>query len=189
MDIVLASNSPRRQELLTSLNVNFISLPSDIDETKYVHNLPTKRAMLLALAKAQDVADKISAPSLVVGADTLIYKDEVIGKPQNEADAFKILKKLQGTDHEVITGLAVLRTSDKRQKVIWEKTLVSMSPMTDEEIWKYISTGEPMDKAGAYAIQGRASLYITKIRGCYYNVVGLPIHRLWRILREFGIEI
>ena len=189
MDIVLASNSPRRQELLANLNINFTSLPSDIDESKYIHDTPAKRAMLLALAKAQDVADKISAPSLIVGADTLIYKDEIIGKPKDEEDAFKILKKLQGADHEVITGLAVISTSDRRQRVTWEKTLVSMSPMTDEEIWKYISTGEPMDKAGAYAIQGRASLYITEIRGCYYNVVGLPIHRLWEVFKEFHVEI
>lgn len=189
MNIVLASTSPRRRELLTNLGITFTTIPSDVDETKYIYGQPTEIAMRLALAKAQYVADKVTTSALIVGADTLIYKDELIGKPRDEEDAFDILKKLQGTDHEVITGLAVVRSDDKKQKTTYEKTIVNMTSMSDNEIWEYISTGEPMDKAGAYAIQGRASVYITDIRGCFYNVVGLPVHRLWKILREFNIEI
>ncbi len=189
MNIVLASMSPRRQEILTHLGVNFTSIPSNIDECKYIYDTPYDEAMNRALVKAQDVARNLLDPTIVIGADTLVYSDRVIGKPQDGKDAFNILKELQGTTHKVITGLAVIRTTDWKKRVVYEETSVDMAPMSDDEIKKYIATGEPMDKAGAYGIQGRASVYIKGIRGCFYNVVGLPIHRLWNILKEFNIEI
>ncbi|NMA96372.1 MAG: septum formation protein Maf [Clostridiales bacterium] len=189
MDIILASDSPRRKEILTNLNIDFISIPSHIDEDGFFDDDPASRVMLLALEKAKGVASIVSEPSLIIGADTLVYKDEIIGKPNDDLDAFRILKELQGGWHEVLTGLAVIDTKKRQKKVVCEKTSVHMAPMTDRQIKRYIATGEPENKAGAYAIQGRAALYIKAIKGCYYNVVGLPVHKLWEVINEFGIEI
>lgn len=188
MKIVLASASPRRKQLLSQMGLEFEVVPSDIDE-KLPADLPYEEAVQeLAFKKASHVASSIDGHRLVIGADTIVVKDEVLGKPKDKDDACEILYRLQGQSHEVITGLAVVDNLTGKFKKSFEKTIVEMVPLSMEEIEQYVLTGEPMDKAGAYGIQGLAGIFISRIIGCYYNVVGLPIHRLWMMLKEFGIN-
>lgn len=188
MKIVLASASPRRKQLLSQMGLEFEVVPSDIDE-KLPADLPYEEAVQeLAFKKASHVASLIDGHRLVIGADTIVVKDEVLGKPKDKDDACEILYRLQGQSHEVITGLAVVDNLTGKFKKSFEKTIVEMAPLSMEEIEQYVLTGEPMDKAGAYGIQGLAGIFISRIIGCYYNVVGLPIHRLWMMLKEFGIN-
>lgn len=188
MKIVLASASPRRKQLLSQMGLEFEVVPSDIDE-KLPADLPYEEAVQeLAFKKASHVASLIDGHRLVIGADTIVVKDEVLGKPKDKDDACEILYRLQGQSHEVVTGLAVVDNLTGKFKKSFEKTIVEMAPLSMEEIEQYVLTGEPMDKAGAYGIQGLAGIFISRIIGCYYNVVGLPIHRLWMMLKEFGIN-
>lgn len=188
MKIVLASASPRRKQLLSQMGLEFEVVPSDIDE-KLPADLPYEEAVQeLAFKKASHVASLIDGHRLVIGADTIVVKDEVLGKPKDKDDACEILYRLQGQSHEVVTGLAVVDNLTGKFKKSFEKTIVEMVPLSMEEIEQYVLTGEPMDKAGAYGIQGLAGIFISRIIGCYYNVVGLPIHRLWMMLKEFGIN-
>lgn len=188
MKIVLASASPRRKQLLSQMGLEFEVVPSDIDE-KLPADLPYEEAVQeLAFKKASHVASLIDGHRLVIGADTIVVKDEVLGKPKDKDDACEILYRLQGQSHEVITGLAVVDNLTGKFKKSFEKTIVEMVPLSMEEIEQYVLTGEPMDKAGAYGIQGLAGIFISRIIGCYYNVVGLPIHRLWMMLKEFGVN-
>lgn len=188
MKIVLASASPRRKQLLSQMGLEFEVVPSDIDE-KLPADLPYEEAVQeLAFKKASHVASLIDGHRLVIGADTIVVKDEVLGKPKDKDDACEILYRLQGQSHEVVTGLAVVDNLTGKFKKSFEKTIVEMAPLSMEEIEQYVLTGEPMDKAGAYGIQGLAGIFISRIIGCYYNVVGLPIHRLWMMLKEFGVN-
>ena len=188
MKIVLASASPRRKQLLSQMGLEFDVIPSDIDE-ELPTELPYEEAVQeLAFKKAFHVASALHDRRLVIGADTIVVKDEVLGKPKNKDDACEILYRLQGQTHEVITGLAVIDNFTGKFIKSFEKTIVEMVPLSMKEIKQYVQTGEPMDKAGAYGIQGLAGIFISKIYGCYYNVVGLPIHRLWMILKEFGVN-
>lgn len=182
-EIILASASPRRRELLSVITDKFTVLPSGADET-VPENLPAiEQAEYLAKLKAQFLA-KEHPESIVIGADTcVIANDTVLGKPKDTEDAKRMLELLSSKTHKVITGCAAI-LGDKCISFS-ETTLVEFYPLTDSEIADYIATSEPYDKAGAYGIQGKAGLFVKKIDGDYYNVVGLPIARLKRVLEEF----
>ena len=189
MKIILASASPRRKQLLEQMGLKFDVITSNTKE-QMPYGLDTEEIPVeLAYKKAVDVASCVSQPAIIIGADTVVVKDEILGKPKNEEEARQMLLKLQGKTHEVITGLAIVNTRTGIIKKGYEKTLVEMAPLSLQEIEHYVQTGEPMDKAGAYGIQGLAGIFISKITGCYFNVMGLPIHRPWSMLKEFGINV
>jgi len=183
--IVLASASPRRQELLRNAGILFTVQPADIDETLLAGESPRDCAERLAREKALAVFQ--SRPQdFVLGADTIVVVDDLIlGKPRDAGDAMRMLRLLSGRTHEVITGVCLAGPGSNT--TVSEATLVTMCAIPDDEIRAYIATGEPMDKAGAYAIQGLASRWIPRIEGDYSNVVGLPVAVVYRILRERGV--
>lgn len=190
--LVLASASPRRQELLRNAGMVFIVQPADIDESPLQNELPRVCAERLARGKALEVA-KLRPGDTVLGADTIVVVDRVmLGKPRDAADAARMLRSLSGRTHQVITGVCLIgpqapgKTAQRREDVRSESTSVTMCELSDEEISAYVATGDPMDKAGAYGIQGIASRWIPRIDGDYSNVVGLPISLVYRMLREAG---
>lgn len=191
MNIVLASASPRRKELLSNLNLNFKIMKSNIEEFVNDKDTPESVAMSLSFQKAIDIANKTSENDIVIGSDTIVVLDEkILGKPTNEKDAFDTLTQLSGKYHKVITGICVLRLSDNKKIVDYEVTKVKMREFSEPEIRRYIKTTEPMDKAGSYGIQGYGSLLVEKINGDYFNVVGLPVSKLGQILyRHFDVNI
>lgn len=186
--LILASKSPRRSDLLRSIGVDFQVEPAQTFKEISSRGLPAKE---LVLINAEGKADEISKKypdDIVLGVDTIgTFRGEILEKPTDEMDAFRMLKMLQGQTHEVLTGLC-LRLGSKKVNHI-ESTLVTFSPLTDEEILAYIKTGEPMDKAASYAAQGVGALFIQKIEGDYFNVVGLPLYRLNLMLKEFDINL
>jgi len=187
--LVLASASPRRRELLTQAGYTFQVHPAHIPEEPLPDEDPVDYVTRLAREKAQAVYQQLApAPGLVVlGADTTVSLDHhILGKPEDAADAARILRLLSGRTHRVITGIALV-TAESTEAVA-EVTAVHFLPLTDAEIADYIATGEPMDKAGAYAIQGRAARWIPRIDGCYFNVVGLPIARLSALLATHPLD-
>lgn len=188
--IILASASPRRRELLTQIGIPFEVRPSEIDESKVaLEGHAWQKAEKLACIKALDIAEKAGS-GLILGADTIVVVDDCIfGKPKDENDAFKMLSKLKGREHFVITGIAVADSCNAEVKTSHEITKVVFSDLGEDEIKAYINSGEPFGKAGAYAIQGIGSLLVEKIEGCYFNVVGLPLARLKKLLEEFGVNI
>jgi septum formation protein len=201
--LVLASASPRRQELLRNANIPFIVHPADIDEIPIPNESPRACAERLAQQKAQVVSEN-HLQDFVLGADTIVVIDNsILGKPCDPQDAARMLHLLSGRTHTVITGVCLIKpvadgqspattqskmTTDDRQlaTVSSESTLVHMSEISENEIRDYVATGEPMDKAGAYAIQGIASRWITRIEGDYSNVVGLPVALVYAMLRKCG---
>ena len=189
MRIILASSSPRRKKLLAQMGLQFEVIPSECKENFLPEQSPAEIATKLALDKAKNVSARIQEPALVIGADTIVVREnKILGKPKDKDEAYSMLCQLQGQVHQVITGLAVIDTQSGRCLTGYERTQVELAPLTPQEIKWYISTGEPMDKAGAYAIQGFGGILIKRISGCYYNVVGLPIHRLWVMLKQMGIQ-
>lgn len=188
--IVLASGSPRRKEILERMGVEFLICPAKGEETITCSD-PQEVVKELSLQKAKEVAERVEGPSLVIGSDTIVACDgEIMGKPKDEEDAFRMLKRLQGDTHMVYTGVSVIDTeTDEIILNFAEGTEVFMYPMTEEWIWSYIRTKEPMDKAGAYAIQGGCALYIRGIKGEYDNVVGFPAARFYQELLKQGIDI
>jgi len=189
MKIILASASPRRAEILRNAAIPFETLAEVVDETRRPGELRADYLRRLALAKARAAAGVQRDPGdcLFVGADTVVVVgDEILGKPESPDDARRMLRLLSGTTHEVHTGLAIIRRPGAAEAVIEESTRVTFAPLSDREIDAYIATGEPFDKAGAYGIQGIGGRYVTRIEGCYFNVMGLPLARLWVLLREFG---
>lgn len=188
--IILASSSPRRRELLGQAGIPFEVIPSDVDEGKIeLSGSPGQKAEHLAYVKAMDVAKKVEK-GLVLGADTIVVcDDEIFGKPTDEADAKRMLDSLNGREHSVITGVALIDVESGRVKKGCETTRVRFSRLTAEEIQAYINTGEPFGKAGAYAVQGRGALLVECLDGCYSNVVGLPLHKLAQMLKELGISV
>ncbi|HHW56922.1 MAG TPA: septum formation protein Maf [Clostridia bacterium] len=190
MKVVLASKSPRRRELLLNLGLEFEVVENDIEEVSNERE-PSKYVMDLSFHKAMAVAKKIEEEALVIGADTIVViDDKILGKPKDREEAYFILKSLQGRFHTVYTGVTVVGTKDFKYISDFEETKVWIKRLEDEEIFNYIDTGECYDKAGAYAIQGFGALIVEKIEGDYFNVVGLPISKLFDILkREFGIKI
>jgi septum formation protein len=187
--IILASSSPRRRELLTQAGIPFIVVPGNVDEENAeLSGTPGQRAEQLAYMKAADVARDRSG--IVLGADTIVVcGDQIFGKPSDAASARMMLKALSGREHQVITGIALIDTVSGRASTGYETTRVRFSDLSDKEIEAYIESGEPYGKAGAYAIQGKAALFVESLNGCYSNVVGLPLRRLYRLLKDFGIEV
>lgn len=202
--IILASASPRRKELLEQIGMEFEICPAKGEEV-ITQNRPDAVVLELSRQKAEEVAagvltyhethpDLVTPQDiLVIGADTVVaYGDEILGKPKDEADAGRMLTLLQGKKHSVYTGITLVfidkngRTGEHR---FFERTDVTMYPMDEDEINRYIATGEPMDKAGSYGIQGRCAIYIKQIEGDYNNVVGLPVARLYQELRCIGYDL
>lgn len=187
--LILASKSPRRQELLKMLGFDFTTVPCKIDEERYFDLKPVKMVQKLARLKAEEVAGLVE-DTVVIGSDTVVVMDGImLGKPESIEEATAMLKKLQDRQHSVLTGIAVYDTTSKRVLVDYDRTDVYMRPMTEEEIDGYVKTGEPMDKAGAYGIQGIGGIFVEKINGSYYTVMGLPIHKLVLMLKEFSIGV
>jgi septum formation protein len=185
MPIVLASASPRRQELLKNAGIDFVVRPANIPEIRIDAENPRDFAERMAREKARAVWDRDNNET-VLGADTVVVLDDlVLGKPLNEQDAARMLRLISGRTHQVITGVCLL--GPVLEDIRSESTLVHFSEISDEEIRVYIATGEPIDKAGAYAIQGAASRWITKIEGDYSNVVGLPVELVLQILRKHNV--
>jgi len=184
MQIVLASSSPRRQALLEQVGISFVVDPSSVDEHIAEPLPPARLVEQLALRKARTVARR-HPDRPVLGADTIVVADgEVLGKPADRTHAVAMLERLSGRSHQVLTGVAVVQ--GERELVAHEETAVQFAPLTREQIEWYVATGEPMDKAGAYGIQGRAAALISSISGDYYNVVGLPLYRTVQMLSQFG---
>jgi len=192
MKLILASASPRRAEILRNAGIQFEIRKTDVDESRIVGELPGDYVRRLALAKALSAATEYRDPldeTLILGADTVVVVDaDILGKPASQDDARSMLRRLSGRIHEVHTGLALLRKPGAEQRVVEEITRVHFASLTEREIEDYIATGEPFDKAGAYGIQGIGGRYVTRIEGCYFNVMGLPLARLWSLLRELGWE-
>ena len=188
MDIILASKSPRRRALLEQMGVrDFRIITPDIDEHMDRALPPAELVRQISLEKARAVAVQADPNTVVIAADTVVALDgAVLGKPADEEEAFRMLSLLSGNRHQVYTGLTVLRGEQVFSQ--WEETAVTFRPLTAEEIEAYIATGEPMDKAGAYGIQGYGSLLIEGISGDYYNVMGLPVCRLGQILGQLGMD-
>ncbi len=194
---ILASASPRRQELLRNAGISFTVKPADIDEAPLAGESPRDCAERLAREKALAIF-RSEPESYVLGADTIVVVDEVmLGKPRDAEDAARMLRLLSGRTHAVITGVCLMGPRARGQgleasktenpKTASESTLVTMGELSEDEIRDYVATGEPMDKAGAYAIQGIASRWIPRIDGDYSNVVGLPVARVYAMLRQCGL--
>lgn len=194
--LVLASASPRRQELLRAAGVPFAIQPANVDETLRAGEAPRDFAERLAREKALMVW-KARPRDVVLGADTIVViGNAILGKPADPGDAARMLKMLSGREHSVITGVAVVhakgeavKNGEPQIRIASEATKVTMSEISEAEIRNYIATGEPMDKAGAYAIQGIASRWIPRIEGDYSNVVGLPVALVYRMLRELKVQL
>jgi septum formation protein len=182
MRLILASRSPRRAELLAAAGFTFEIAPPDVDESTRPDEPPRDYVLRVARTKAEQIARHRRQPdALVLGADTVVVADgRAMGKPMDAAEATAMLRALSGAVHEVHTGLYLCSAAENRTEVV--TTRVSFLPMTEHEIAWYVDTGEPMDKAGAYGIQGRASRFIDRIDGSWSNVVGLPIATVYRLL-------
>lgn len=194
--LVLASGSPRRRDLLERLGLRFEVMVSDVDESIdssdpafVVEDLAEAKARAVgvqaAIARSVD-----SSPLLVLGADTIVVLDnEILGKPRDKADAVRILRQLSGRSHQVFTGVSLVQLPENKVRTIHTVTDVHFRDLDLSEIEAYVETGEPMDKAGAYALQGIASAFVRKIEGCYTNVIGLPVPDTVALLREHGVEV
>ncbi len=189
MSIILASNSPRRRELLAQIGIrDFQILSPDVDETVEPGLSPARMVETLSLRKARAAAGRAGAEDLIIAADTVVALDgRVLGKPRDQEEAFAMLSALSGREHRVYTGVTVLGGGQAATE--HEETAVDFRALSPEEIRDYIATGEPMDKAGAYGIQGVGALLVQGIRGDYCNVVGLPVFRLGRMLSGFGVKL
>ncbi len=188
MDIILASQSPRRRELLERMGLTgFRVVSPDVDENLGEELPPAELVSRLSRRKAQAVAQQVKQDALIVAADTVVaLEGTILGKPADELSAFRMLTTLSGARHQVYTGLTVLRGEEVCTE--YEVTDVTFRELSEGEIEDYIRTGEPMDKAGAYGIQGYGALFIEGIQGDYYNVMGLPVCRLGRILDRLGVH-
>jgi septum formation protein len=187
MKLILASGSHRRAEILQSACLPFNVMSSAVDETPIPGEPAQEMVRRLAATKAELAAARAVGPAIVIAADTVVVLDGAIyGKPRTTEDARQMLEKLAGRMHTVITGVALIRLPDVERREFFETTHVQFGALDYEEITRYLASGEPFDKAGAYAIQGRAGRYILRIEGCYYNVVGLPLARLCAALADLG---
>jgi len=191
MRLILASASPRRAEILRNAGIAFEVRAALINESPRGGELPSDYVQRLALEKARAVAHEnateqaIDEPTIFIGADTTVVIDgEMLGKPESEEDARRMLRLLSGRVHEVHTGLALTRRPGAWEKVADEVTRVMLAKLSGHEIETYVASGEPFGKAGGYAVQGIAGRYVTRIEGCYFNVVGLPLASLYALLRE-----
>lgn len=196
--IILASESPRRKEILNQMGIPFEAIASNVDEV-VEEKEPSAMVQALATIKTKDIANKLSkneegiADTIIIGADTMVfYKDRALGKPKDKEDAVSMLQMLSNDEHEVYTGVSIrIHHSQKPLETISFAvcTKVRVQDLTIEQIMDYVETGEPMDKAGAYAIQGRFGIHIKEIQGDYYNIVGFPIAKIYETLRKYGIDL
>jgi septum formation protein len=194
--LILASASPRRQELLKNAGIRFSVHPANVHEEHRAAESPEASVRRLAREKAEAVARGADNRAVILAADTEVVLDLVrgtpLGKPADKLDAVQMLRRLSGRKHFVITGVCLMwknKDGEWQTRDASETTLVEVQQITDEEIEEYVATGEPMDKAGAYAIQGIASRWIPRIEGCYFNVVGLPVPLVYRMLREHAPHV
>ena len=190
MKLILASSSPRRAEILREAGIAFEVRATEIDETALSGETALEMVARLAEAKARAAAARIGAglrDCIVVGADTTVeLGGEILGKPRDSAHAREMLSRLSGRTHHVLTGIFLLRLSGNATRATVEKSAVTVAALSEIEIDAYVASGEPLGKAGAYAIQGLAGRYIPRIEGCYFNIVGLPLARLYALLQEMG---
>jgi septum formation protein len=187
MKLILASTSPRRAEILRNAGLPFSVISSAIDETPLPGESPSELVRRLANRKAELVAARTVGPAIVIAADTVVVVEgHILGKPRSTDDARHMLERLSGRSHAVTTGVSLMRLPDTESREFVESTLVHFNRLSANEITRYLATEEPHDKAGAYAIQGRAGRYIPRIEGCYFNVVGLPLSRVLTELHELG---
>lgn len=182
--LILASRSPRRKELLKRINVPFEVIGSDIEETIDLNLTPDQVAQSLAFQKSSYIAKKYPN-AYVIGADTIVvFENKILGKPQDEDDAYKMISLLSGNTHSVLTGVSIIH--GEMNITFHEQTEVTFWELSDKEIRSYIKSGEPFDKAGSYGIQQLGSLFVKEIKGDYFNIVGLPISRLYRELKKIN---
>lgn len=187
--IILASTSPRRNELMKLLGIPFEVIASELDESSIKEKDPERLVQILAQEKAKAVS-KGSKNSIVIGADTIVYhKGKIIGKPKDKKHAAEILRSLSGQQHSIFTGFAIIDSDNDKSFVGVASAKVTMKELNDAEINSYIATEEPMDKAGAYGIQGIGGLLVEKLNGHFYDVVGLPLTVLRKELKKFGVRI
>ncbi len=187
--IILASSSPRRKELLDQIGLDFEIMPSMYEEDMSMKMSNAKLSEVLAYGKAMDVAHKVK-DGVVIGSDTFVTCDgERIGKPKNKKNAAEMLQKISARWITIYSGVAIIDISADKKYIAHEITKVKIKSLTKKEIDSYIKTGEPLDKAGAFGIQGRGAIFIEKISGCHTNVIGLPLHRLYVGLSELGVSI
>jgi septum formation protein len=187
MKLILASASARRAEILHDAGLSFSVLSSAVDETPMAGESPAELVQRLADAKAELASARAIGPAIIIAADTEVVLDgHVLGKPRTSEDARQMLTKLSGRTHAVLTGVTLVRLPDVERRSFVETTHVHFAPIPEEQITRYLETGEPFDKAGAYGIQGRAGRYVSRIEGCYFNIVGLPLARVWQALGELG---
>lgn len=187
LKLILASASPRRAEILHNAGFAFSVISSAVDETPFPNESAQEHVARLASAKAELVAARAVGPAIVIAADTVVALDNhILGKPHSEENARHMLENLSGRTHSVLTGVTLIRLPDAERIEFVESTLVHFAQISEEEISRYLATEEPHDKAGAYAIQGRAGRYIPRIEGCYFNVVGLPLARVQLALIHLG---
>jgi septum formation protein len=185
--LILASASMRRAEILRNAGIPFTVMSSAVDETPMPGESGPDLVQRLADAKAELVAARAVGPAIVIAADTeVVLEGSVLGKPRTSEDARNMLAKLSGRTHSVVTGVTLIRLPDAERRCFVEITQVHFGALSDEELTRYLATEEHFDKAGSYAIQGRAGRYIPRIEGCYFNVVGLPLARLCQSLAELG---
>ena len=189
LKLVLASASPRREEILEQLNLKFTLVPSKIDEEKFIKSDPVELVKTLAVEKAKSVSKLVEDAIIIAGDTVVVHNGKILGKPADEFEAKEMLKKLSSDQHQVITGVAVLNSQTGEIHSEHNITDVKMITISEQEIDKYIETGEPLDKAGSYAIQGFGGLFIEEIKGSYYSVKGLPIHQLAKLLDKFNYGI
>lgn len=186
MQLILASGSPRRKELLSLFHIPFTVAPADVDETMDPAKAPCEEVARLSAKKARAV--KREPDDVVIAADTIVVcEGKVLGKPKSEENAYHMLSLLSGRDHQVMTGCTVLR--GEKCETFTEVTDLHFRTLSEREIRAYIASGEPMDKAGAYGIQGGAALFCRRMEGDYYNVMGLPVCRLWQTLQSIAPEL
>ena len=187
MNLILASASSRRAEVLRDAGIPFEVCVVPVEEVPRPGEEVEDLVARLAEEKARATAAQIHEPAIIIGADTSVELGRrILGKPRDAPEAREMLSFLSGCTHRVLTGLCVLRVPEGGMRSAVENTRVTFAPLTQEEIADYVASGEPFDKAGAYAIQGRAGRYITRIEGCYFNVVGLPLARLYALLKDLG---
>ena len=187
MKLILASTSPRRAEILHDAGFSFAVVASAVDETPVPGESPTALVQRLADAKAELAAARAVGPAIILAADTVVtLEGHIFGKPRSSDDARHMLEALSGRTHAVVTGVTLIRLPDAERRSFVESTLVHFAQLSSEEVTRYLATGEPHDKAGAYAIQGHAGRYIPRIEGDYFNVVGLPLARVTQALAELG---
>ena len=186
MLLILASASPRRRELLRQAGFDFDVHASSVEEVPHPHEPADEFARRAARDKALKVAACVPPDSVVLGADTVVIADgEILGKPADADDAARMLHRLSGVTHRVITGICLVRAPERVEALAHETTFVTFRTLDDEEIASYVASAEPLDKAGAYGIQGLASKFVTRIEGCYFNVVGLPVALVSTLLKTF----